>query len=91
MIYHCFSLHFYFWIQMKHQLVHARSTLFRGLEALASQVVSPYCSVETALVVGRVKPNAFPAPIIRSVQGLSLPNLGPAISEEALDKLVHPK
>jgi len=66
-------------------------SLFRWLEALASQVVSPYCSVETALVVGRVKPNAFPAPVIRSVQGLSLPNLGynPAISEEVLDKQVN--
>lgn len=34
-----------------------------GLEFHASQIIRSYCSIEAALVIGRVEPRAFSAPV----------------------------
>src|SRR3990172_3215920 len=40
------------------------SALICGLEFHASHIICSYCSIEAALVIGRVKPRAFSASVI---------------------------
>jgi len=49
------------------------SVLICGLEFHASHVICSYCPIETALVIGRIEPHAFPAPVnVVSIQEFTL-------------------